>query len=260
MTKLNLVRPLAFIDLETTGLNTQQDRIVDICVTKLYPNGKEESLSSFINPAIPIPVESTNVHGITNADVEGKPVFGEFASQLFDFIDGCDLAGFGILKFDFAVLESEFKRVGISFSKDGRQVLDVQNIYHKLEPRDLSAAHLRYCGKVLENAHRAQSDVKATMDLLESQLEHHTNLPHDISGLNEFCNPKDPTWIDEDGKFAWFKEDAIVNFGTHKGKTLQSICKDKPDYLQWIIGKDFSPKVKQIAEDALQGKFPIWQA
>lgn len=259
MSKLNLTRPLAFIDVETTGLNTQQDRIVDICVTKIHPDGREETLNSYINPTIPIPIESTQIHGISDTDVDGKPTFEEFAPQLFNFINECDWGGFGILKFDLLVLESEFTRAGIKYSKEGRQVVDVQNIYHKLEPRDLSAAHLRYCGKPLENAHRAQVDVRATIDVLESQLGQHSTLPCDISGLNGFCNQKDPTWIDNDGKFSWFKGDAIINFGAHKGKTLESMYKKEPDYLQWIISKDFSPEVKKMAEDALNGKFPTRQ-
>lgn len=259
MTKLSLDRPIVFIDVETTGLNTQQDRIVDICATKIFPDGREDSLNSLINPTISISAEATNVHGITNEDVKNKPTFAEFASQLFDFINDCGLAGFGVIKFDFLILESEFKRAGITFSKDSRQIIDVQSIYHKLEPRDLNAAHLKYCGRALENAHRAYSDVKATIDVLEAQLKHHPDLPHDISSLNEFCNPRDPTWIDRDGKFAWCRSDAVINFGAHKGKTLHSISKDKPDYLQWIIRSDFSEDVKQIAEDALNGKFPTGQ-
>jgi len=256
VTNLQLTKPLAFIDVETTGLNTQQDRIVDICVTKLHPDGKEETISSFINPGMPIPIESTQIHGITDDDVKGKPTFNELAPKLFDFIKDCDLGGFGIIKFDLSVLEYEFERVGIKYSKKGKQIIDVQNIYHKLEPRDLSAAHLRYCGKPFENAHKARADVRATIDVLESQLRQHVTLPRDISGLDEFCNPKDPTWIDDDGKFSWFKDNPIVNFGTHKGKTLEFMYKNEPDYLQWMIRKDFSTEVKRIAEDALKGKFP----
>lgn len=256
MTNLRLTKPIVFIDVETTGLNTQQDRIVDICMTKIYPGGKEESLGSLINPCMPIPFESTQIHGIKDADVDGKPTFKEFAPKLFDFIKDCDLGGFGLIKFDLLVLESEFKRVGINYSKDGNQIVDVQSIYHKLEPRDLGAAYSKYCGKPLERAHRAHIDVKATIDILESQLEQHDILPRDISGLHEFSNPRDPTWIDSDGKFVWFREEAVINFGQHKGKTLRDVSKNTPDYFQWIISKDFSPNVKKIAEEAIKGKFP----
>jgi DNA polymerase-3 subunit epsilon len=255
MTSLQLTKPIAFIDVETTGLNTQQDRIVDICAIKIHPNGTEETLKSVINPGIPIPIESTQIHGLTDIDVKEKPTFKEFAQKLIDFIDGCDLGGFGT-KFDLSVLESEFKRVGVTYSIEGRQIVDVQRIYHKLEPRDLNAAHLRYCGKPLENAHRAHIDVRATIDVLESQLGQHDMLPRDISSLYEFCNPKDPTWIDDDGKFAWFDGKAIINFGKNQGKTLEFVSKNDPSYFQWIITKDFSAKVKDIAKDAINGKFP----
>lgn len=257
MTNLRLTRPIAFIDVETTGLNTQQDRIIDISFIKMHPDGRQESLNFMINPCIPISAESTRIHGITDADVAGKPAFQEFASQILNFIQDCDLGGFGISKFDLMVLEAEFKRAGINYSREGKQILDVQHIYHKLEPRDLSAAYMKYCNKQLEGAHKAHIDVKATIDVLESQLEQNDTLPHDITSLNEFCNPRHPTWIDSDGKFAWLGNDAVVNFGKkHKGHKLQDVSKSEPDYLQWMIRDDFSPEVKKIAEDAIKGKFP----
>ncbi len=256
MTNLHLIRPIAFIDIETTGLNTQQDRIVDICIIKIHPNGTEEMLNSIINPNMPIPIESTQVHRITDADVKGKPTFEEFAQKVIDFIDDCDLGGFGA-KFDLLVLESEFKRAGINYSREGRQIIDVQIIYHKLEPRDLNAAHLKYCGKSLENAHRAHIDARATIDVLESQLGQYDILPRDISSLYEFCNPKDPTWIDDNGKFAWFEGKAVLNFGNkYKGKTLEFVSKNDPSYLYWIMSTDFSAEVKEIVNKAINGKFP----
>ncbi len=255
MTKLQLIRPIAFIDIETTGLNKQQDRIVDICIIKIHPNGAEETLNSVINPNIPIPIESTKIHGIIDTDVKGKPTFKEFAQKLIDFIDDCDLGGFGT-KFDLSVLESEFKRVGINFSKEGRQIVDVQRIYHTLEPRDLGAAYLRYCGKSLKDAHKAHADVKATIEVLESQLEQHNILPRNLTGLDEFCNPRDPTWIDDDGKFAWSDGKAIINFGSHKRKTLEFMYKNEKGFLQWILTKDFSDKVKNITREVINGKFP----
>lgn len=255
MTSLKLTRPIAVIDIETTGLNKQEDRIVDICVTKILPNGEEKTLNSLINPTIPIPFESTKIHGITDADVQGKPTFKEFAQKIINFIDKCDLCGFGI-KFDLAFLESEFKRAGVSYSEEGTEILDVQHIYYKLEPRDLSAAHLRYCGKPLENAHKAHVDVRATIEILESQLKQYDALPRDISGLRKFCNLKNPLWIDDDGKFTWSNGKTIINFGVHQGKTLEFISKDKPDYLKWILSTDFSSEVKNIVREAIEGKFP----
>lgn len=255
MTRLQLTRPIAFIDIETTGLNTQQDRIVDICIIKIHPNGTEEILNSVINPGMPISIESTQIHGIKDTDVKGKPTFKEFAQKLIDFINECDLGGFGT-KFDLSFLESEFKRAGINYLREGRQIVDVQRIYHTLEPRDLNAAHLKYCGKPLENAHRAHIDVRATIDVLESQFEQHDILPRDIFSLHEFCNPKDPAWIDDDGKFAWFEGKAIINFGAHKRKTLKFMHENEKGFLKWILTKDFSQKVKDITKDAIEGKFP----
>src|SRR3989344_2146079 len=257
MTGLSLTKPIVFIDVETTGLNTQQDRIVDICAIKIHPDGREESLSSLINPTIPIPIEATGIHGITNSDVSEKPTFKEFSSMLFNFMQDCDIGGFGVAKFDLSVLEAEFKRANITYSRQGKQILDVQRIYHKLEPRDLNAAHIRYCNKILEGAHRAQIDVRATVDVLESQLKLYGNLPHDVVGLHEFCNPKDPTWVDEDGKFAWSGNDVIFNFGKHIGETLQHVYKNSSDYLDWIVKRDdFSSEVKTIAANAINGIFP----
>ena len=256
MTNLQLTRPIAFIDIETTGLNKQEDRIVDICITKILPNGEEETLNSVINPTIPIPIEAAEIHGITDIDVQGKPTFKELAPKIVDFINNCDWCGFNIVGFDLYVLESEFKRAEIDYSNEGKKVIDVMRIYHKLEPRDLNSAHLKYCGEALEICHRANSDVKATIKVLESQLEKHGDLPRNVSELHEFCNPTDPSWIDNEGKIKWHNGKAVMNFGNHKGKTLEDMQKNELSYLQWMISTDFSPKVKDILKDVIQGNFP----
>jgi len=256
MEKLNLQRPLAVLDVETTGLNKQNDRVIDICIKKIFPDGKEEILDSLINPEMPIPSEATEHNGIKDIDVQGKPTFKEFASTIINFIDNCDLCGFNIIKFDLHLLESEFKRAGIDYSSEGRKVIDVLRIYHNLEPRNLSSAHLKYCGEVFENAHRAKADVQATINVLKSQLENHDEIPCDISELHEFCNPKDPLWIDSEGKIKWNNGKAIINFGSHYGKTLEDMQKNEVGYLQWIMNKDFSLDVKSIIKDAINGDFP----
>ena len=255
MKNLKLTRPIAFLDIETTGVNKQNDRVIDICIIKIFPDGREEILDSLINPEIPIPSEATEINGIKDIDVQGKPTFKEFAPKIINFIDNCDLCGFNIIGFDLHLLESEFKRVGINYSNEGRKVIDVLRIYHKLEPRDLISAHLKYCGKVLENAHRAKVDVRATINVLESQLEKHDDIPY-VSELHEFCNPKDPSWIDNEGKLIWYNNEAIINFGKHSGKTLEHIQKNELDYLQWIMSNDFSSDVKRIIENAINGDFP----
>ncbi|MBS3141538.1 3'-5' exonuclease [Candidatus Woesearchaeota archaeon] len=256
MTHLHLTKPIAFIDVETTGINTREDRIVDICIIKILPNGEKETLKSIINSTISIPVESTKIHGITDIDVQGKPTFREFASKVTSFIDGCDLCGFNIIGFDLGILQSEFQRAEFSFSSEGRKIIDVMKIYHKLEPRDLNAAHLKYCGKSLENVHKAEADVNATICVLEAQLEKHNDLPRNVSELDEFCNPKDPSWIDNEGKFAWLNGKAIINFGKYKGKTFEFVSQNDSSYFQWIIRGDFSAEVKDIANNAINGKFP----
>jgi DNA polymerase-3 subunit epsilon len=255
MKNLELTKPLAVIDIETTGLNKQKDRIVDLCITKIFPNGEKETLKSLINPAIPIPVESTNIHGIQDNDVKDKPIFNEFAQKIVDFLEDCDLCGYGI-KFDLDFLEVEFKKTDINFSKDGRKVLDVMKIYQKLEPRDLGAAYLKYCGKNLENVHGAENDVRATIEVLEAQLVKHDELPRDISSLQKFCNPKDSSWIDNEGKIAWSNGKVIINFGKYQGKMLEDLFKEDGDYLRWIANADFSSEVKCIVNEAIGGKFP----
>jgi len=255
MTSLQLTRPIAFIDTETTGLNDQEERIIDICVIKILPSGEEETLHSLINPTIPIPVESTKIHGIVDADVQGKPTFKEFAQKILDFIENCDLCGFST-KFDLSFLESECKRAGVTYSKEGRCILDVQHIYYKTDPRDLGAAHLKYCGTPLENAHRAQSDVRATINVLEAQLNQHKELPRNVSGIHEFCNPKNPLWVDDEGKFIWSKGEATMNIGKYQGKTFEWVVQNDLSYFTWMIDADFSPEVKDIVGKAIKGEFP----
>jgi len=254
--RLQLKRPLAFIDLETTGLNEREDRIVDICITKVFPNGEEQTLNSLINPTIPIPLESTKIHRIKDVDVQNKESFRDFAGKIITFLDNCDLCGFG-MKFDLAVLESEFRRIGISFTLDGRDVLDIQQIYFKMERRDLQAAHLKYCGKTFENAHSASADVKATIDILKSQLELYPELPDSIGDLRKFCRLKEPSWVDDEGKLAWYNGEMVINFSKdHKGKTLKAMVQENPGFLDWMMQKDFSPEVKTIISEAIKGNIP----
>ena len=256
MTSLNLTRPIVFIDIETTGLDARDGhRILEICLIKINPDGTEETLSSLINPAMQIPLEATKIHGITNDDVKGKPTFNELAPKIISFIDNCDLAGFGT-KFDLEFLNSEFRKAGVNYSEEERTILDVQRIFHTLEPRDLSAAHLKYLGRPLENAHRADKDVRATIDVLEAQLKKHDDLPKEVNGLHEFYNPRDPAWIDKEGKFIWIGEKVAINFGPHKGQTLNFMCESEKGFLQWMLTKDFSKEAKDIVRDALSGKFP----
>jgi len=257
MTNLKLERPLAVIDLETTGLNKQEDRIVDICIIKIMPDGQEETLKYLLNPTIPIPSESTEVHKITDGDVKDEPKFSEIAKEVTGFLEGCDICGFGV-KFDMDILASELARVGISYSFQNKQVVDVQSIYFKLEPRDLSAAYSRYCKKELNGAHGAECDVRATIDVLEAQLEQHDDLPKDVPSLEKFGSFKKPMWVDNEGRFMWKDGKAIINFGKkHPGKTLEEVAQSDPDFLNWVLtGTNFSSDAKNIIKEALEGKFP----
>mgnify|MGYP001573434928 CR=1 FL=1 len=258
MTNLRLTRPVAFIDVETTGTNTLSDRIVELSALKIYPDETEEIITTRINPGIPIPPEAIAIHSITDKDVADKPNFKEYAATLRDFLEGCDLAGFNVRRFDLDIIEAEFRRAEIEFSIQGRHIVDVQTIYHRFEPRDLPAAYKKYCGKVMEVHHSSESDVRATFDVLKSQLEKHPNdLPNNINELHDFCNEKRSiNWIDKDGKFVWVGDEAVVNFSKYRGKTLSHMAKNERSFLEWIINKDFSPEVKKIAEDAIKGKFP----
>lgn len=256
MTILSHTRPIVFIDIESTGVNTQQDRIIEIGIIKIHPDGHEEFLSSLINPDIPIPPEAIKIHGITDADVAGKPNFKEFAQKLLDFIKDCDLGGFAINRFDLPLLEAEFQRAGVYYSRKEKLIIDVLTIYHEFEPRNLSAAYKKYCNKELEGAHRSEVDVRATVEVFKSQLEQHEKLPKDILGLHEFCNRKDPNWFDSEGKFTWMGDAVVINFSKYQGRTLEDIAKNEIGFLNWILNKDFSPEVKKIAEDAIKGIFP----
>ncbi|MEK6859927.1 MAG: 3'-5' exonuclease [Nanoarchaeota archaeon] len=254
---IQLNKPLVFIDLETTGTETLIDRIVEFSALKINPDNTEESITTRINPHVPIPPEAIAIHGIKDNDVIDKPSFKEYALIIRNFLEGCDLGGFNIKRFDLEILEAEFKRAGIEFSKENRFILDVQTIYHKFDPRDLSAAYKKYCNKEIEKHHSAEHDTRATFNIFKSQLEIHKELPHNISELHDFCNErKSASWIDSKGKFIWIGNDAIVNFGPHKGKLLSYMVENESGFLEWMLNRDFLPDVKKIVSDALNGKIP----
>lgn len=256
MKNLKFDRPIAFIDVETTGLNVSSDRIVELTILKIHPDGTEELKSHRINPGIPIPAETTDIHGITDEDVADEPQFQQYASSICAFLDGCDIGGFGVRRFDLPILEAEFRRVDVSFSRRGRRIIDTQIIYHKLHPRDLDAAYKEYCGKELENAHTSGGDARASAEVLESQLCIHPELPQDVDGLHDFCNGEEANWVDAEGKFAWSEGEAVFTFGKYKGQSLKSVASMDEEYIEWIASADFSLEVKEIAINALNGDFP----
>jgi DNA polymerase-3 subunit epsilon len=256
MKNLRFDKPLTFIDVETTGLNPYSDRIVELSILKIHPDGTEEYKSHRINPEIPIPAETTAIHGITNADVVSEPAFHQYARSIRDFLEDCDIAGFNVIKFDLPFLEAELARANVEFSRQGRYLIDSQVIYHQRDPRNLQAAYKKYCGKEMDNAHSAEADAKAAAEILNGQLEMYQDLPKDIAGLSALCYEVEENTIDIEGKFIWSEGEALCNFGKHKGRLLREIAIDYPEYLEWISRGNFSLEVKKIVIRALNGEFP----
>ena len=257
MKNLQLDRPLAFIDIETTGVKPNSDRIVEMSILKIHPNGGREYKSHRMNPGMPIPPEATAVHGITDDDVKDELRFRQYAKSIKDFLENCDIAGFNVINFDLPCLEAEFHRVGVEFSRRGRMFVDSMVIFHQREPRDLTAAYMKYCNKEHENAHRAEEDAKVAAEVLEGQLEMYADLPKDVKGLCAICYRVNEDNIDAQGKFMWVEGEAVFNFGKHEGRKLKDIAAEYPDYLEWIVEKsDLSAEVKDIAFKALKGEFP----
>jgi DNA polymerase-3 subunit epsilon len=253
---LHIERPLAFIDVETTGVNPHSDKIVELSILRIHPNGTEKYHSRRINPGIPIPPDATAIHGITDEDVANKPRFGQYAKSIRDFLEGCDIAGFNVIGFDLPILEAEFARANVEFSRQGRYLIDSMIIYHQRDPRDLQAAYRKYCGKEMLNAHTAEEDAKATAEILDGQLEMHQDLPRDVAELCAICYQVAENFIDAEGKFVWSEDEAVFNFGKYKGQPLREIALNDPDYLGWISGADFSVEVKELVAKALDGEFP----
>ncbi|MDD2479731.1 MAG: 3'-5' exonuclease [Victivallaceae bacterium] len=257
MPELNLERPIIFFDLETTGTNILRDRIVEISVIKIFPDGQRETHTRLVNPGIPISEGSIAIHGITDADVANEPQFNEIAPKLLLYFEGCDVAGYNVIKFDIPLLINEFMRVGIEFKLEGRKIIDAYNIFCKLYPRTLSAAYEFFCGKTLgADAHSAEADTKATIDVLFGQIAKHPEIGNTAQALHELSDNTDPDSIDADGRFKWSGSEVIVSFSKHSGTKLRDLAISEPGFLKWIIKSDFSDDVKKIAHDALSGIFP----
>jgi DNA polymerase-3 subunit epsilon len=246
---LVLVRPLAIIDLETTGTDAQTDRIVEIGVLKIQPDGHRDIRCRRINPGIHIPESATAIHGITDSDVASEPAFGLLAPGLLKYLEGCDLCGFNLKRFDLKVLIAEFNRVGRQFSLEGRKVIDPLEIYHDRERRDLSAALRFYCGREHDEAHCSSADIEATADILEAMLGRYPDLPRTVDGLHETY--RDQRSVDVDGKFLRVEGRIIFNFGKYRGRELGAIARESPDYLHWMLDGSFLADTKQTVRFAL---------
>ena len=257
MLDLKLERPLIIFDLETTGTIISRDRIVEISVVKILPDGTRSVKTRRLNPEMPIPAAATEIHGISDADVANEPTFKSVSKNLMALFDGCDLGGYNVLKFDVPVLINEFSRAGLEFSLEGRNIIDAYSIFCKLYPRTLSGAFKFFCGKVLEGAHGAEADTLATVEIFEAQLAKHPELPRDLNLLHQFSDNTDPDSVDSSGRFKWSGGEVIACFGKNSGVPLKKLALEDPGFLKWIIRVDFPEDVKNIARDALTGKFPV---
>ena len=251
---LTLDRPLCFFDLETTGINVSSDRIVEISVLKIYPNGNKESRTWLVNPGIKIPQEAINVHGISNEMVVNEPNFSEIAHEVKSMINNCDLAGYNSDKFDIPLLAEELLRADIDFDIDNIHTIDVQNIFHKMEQRTLAAAYKYYCGKILDNAHSSKVDTLATYEVLESQLKKYSELENDVKFLSNFS--KRGKNVDPAG-FIKLNENEIpcFSFGKHKGKSVEYVMQNEPGYFGWILNADFPMYTKKVLTKLRLEKF-----
>ncbi len=243
--KLNLTNPIIFFDLETTGIDVVKDRIVEISLVKVMPDGTEEVKTRRINPGMPIPAFATSVHGITDEDVKDCPQFKAVAKSLAKYMEGCDLAGYNSNKFDIPMLVEEFLRAGVDVDFKGRKCIDVQTIFHKMEQRTLSAAYKFYCDKDLENAHSAEADTLATYHILQSQLERYSNIENNMEFLAEFT--KVSSMADYAGRIAYDADGVeVINFGKHKGKRVIDVLRTEPSYYNWIMNGDFPEYTKKV--------------
>ncbi len=243
--KLKLTRPLIFFDLETTGVDTAKDRIVEISMVKIMPDGEQITRTRRLNPQMPIPAESTAVHGITDEDVKDCPSFAQVARSLEQFIQGCDFAGFNSNRFDVPVLAEEFLRAGVDVDFRRRRFIDVQNIFHKMEQRTLVAAYRFYCDKELNDAHSAEADTMATYEVLEAQLDRYSDLENDVDALADFSTHN--RHVDCAGRIILNDKDVeVFSFGKYKGRSVSEIFRIEPSYYAWMMNGDFPLYTKKI--------------
>ncbi|MBR3776081.1 MAG: 3'-5' exonuclease [Kiritimatiellae bacterium] len=257
MPNLKLVRPLVVFDIESTGVSPRKDRIIELAAIKLMPDGEEISKCWLMNPSVPIPPETTAIHGISDEIVKDCPTFADKAEEIFEFFRGCDLSGFNADRFDIPCLEEEFARVGMAFAPSARKHVDVQRIYHKKEPRDLSAAVRFYLGRNHDGAHGAEADTRATLEVLKAQMAKYSDLPSTVDEMDEYLVPHDPMNADRAGTLRWKDGELTINFGKKKGESLKKLLLNEPNYLKWILKGDFDTEVRMIIKDLLDnGRLP----
>lgn len=247
--KLNLNRPIAFIDLETTGVNISNDRIVEIAIVKVLPDDTRQVKRKLINPLMPIPSGASDVHGITDEMVKDAPSFKQVANELKQFLDNCDLGGYNSNRFDVPMLIEEFLRAGVAFSVDGRKLVDVQKVFHMMEQRTLGAAYKFYCNKVLDGAHSAEVDATATWEVLEAQIDRYPQIGNTVESIVKFTGEDDI--VDFARRFVKENGIEVFNFGKHKGKPVTQVLKEEPQYYDWMMKGDFAMNTKQKLTEIL---------
>ncbi len=247
--KLKLTRPIAFIDLETTGINITTDRIVELAIVKISPDGSKLVKRKLVNPLMPIPESSSAIHGITDEMVKDAPSFKQISNEVKQFIEGADLGGYNSNRFDIPMLLEEFLRAGIEYSVDGKRLVDVQKIFHMMEQRTLSAAYKFYCSKTLEGAHGAEADATATWEVLEAQLERYPQIGDSVESIVKFTGEDDI--VDFARRFVKDKGIEVFNFGKHKGKPVAQVLREEPQYYDWMMKGDFPINTKQKLTEIL---------
>ena len=245
---LNLEKPIVFFDLETTGVNIGTDRIVEISILKVFPNGNKESKTWLVNPEVEIPKNASDIHGITNEKVVTEPTFKELAPKVSEMITGCDLAGFNSNRFDIPLLAEELMRAGIDFDMKDRKAIDVQVIFHKKEQRTLSAGYQFYCGKELEGAHGAEADTNATYEILLAQIDKYEDIGNSVEALSDYSSH---TKRADFAGFILFNDDEqeIFSFGKYKNRTVEEVFKENPGYNNWIQNADFPLYTKKVLRE-----------
>lgn len=252
MLSLILERPLVVFDIESTGLSPRKDRIVELAAIKVMPDGTEISKCWLMNPEVKIPAETTAIHGISNELVKDCPTFKDNAEEIFEFFRDADLSGFNADRFDIPCLEEEFARVGLAFNPSQRKHVDVQRIFHRKEPRDLTAAVKFYTGKSHDMAHGAEADTRATLEVLKAQLLKYSDLPKTVAEMDEYLVPHDPLNADRMGMLRWKDGELTINFGKKKGESLKTLLFNEPNYLKWIMKGDFDTEVRMIVRDFVE--------
>jgi len=260
---MKIARPLVVLDLETTGTWVEKDRIVEIALVKMLPDpagggaGGRETFHTRVNPGMPIPPRVTEITGITDADVKEAPPFKEIAAKVLEFIGDADLGGFNVERFDLVILERELFAAGLKFPWRGRAIYDAQRVYHLHEKRDLKAAYLFYCGKILTNGHTAMGDTEATLEILGSQVERYGKPGSGVECLRDFKYERMDDYFDEEKKFRWWNGELYPVFGKYARKSpLKEIAKKDRNYLEWLLTSDFKEDVKKLLQEALAGQFP----